>query len=84
MRDTRNALACAVRLCTCRPVPLSRSAMSDSAAPWTVARQALCPWNSPSKNTEVGKQQHPHEKKKDKADFCLPLLALLEMTGHRL
>ena len=41
MRDTRNALACAVRLCTCRPVPLSRSAMSDSAAPWTVACQAL-------------------------------------------
>ena len=23
-------------------------------APWTVATSVLCPWNSPSKNTEVG------------------------------
>ena len=27
---------------------------SDSATPQTVARQALCPWNSPGKNTAVG------------------------------
>ena len=27
--------------------------MSDSAIPWTKARQAPLPWNSPGKNTEV-------------------------------
>ena len=31
--------------------------MSDSfATSWTVALQALCPWNSPGKNTGVGSQ----------------------------
>ena len=30
-----------------------RSVVSDSATPWTVARQALCPWNFPRKNTGV-------------------------------
>ena len=33
---------------------LSRSVLSDSATPWTVACQALCPWNFPGKNTGVG------------------------------
>ena len=28
--------------------------MSDSVTPWTVAHQALCPLNSPGKNTGVG------------------------------
>ena len=33
----------------------SRSVMSDSATPWTVACQdPLCPWNSPCRNTRVG------------------------------
>ena len=31
----------------------SRSAVSDSATPWAVAHQALCPWNS-RENTWVG------------------------------
>ena len=31
-----------------------RSVASDSAALWTVACQALCPWDSPGKNTGVG------------------------------
>ena len=30
------------------------SVMSDSATPWTVACQALCPWDFSGKNTEVG------------------------------
>ena len=29
-------------------------ALSFSLAPWTVARQLLCPWDSPGKNTGVG------------------------------
>ena len=33
---------------------VSHSVMSHSPTPWTVAHQALCPWNSPSKNTGVG------------------------------
>ena len=33
---------------------LSCSVVSDSATPWTVAHQALCPWDSPGKNTGVG------------------------------
>ena len=33
----------------------SRSAVSDSATPWTIAHQALlCPWDSLGKNTGVG------------------------------
>ena len=32
----------------------SHLVMSDSAIPWTLACQALCPCNSPCKNTEVG------------------------------
>ena len=30
------------------------SVVSDSATPWTVAHQLLCPWNFPGKNTGVG------------------------------
>ena len=30
------------------------SVVSDSATPWTVARQAPLPWDSPGKNTGVG------------------------------
>ena len=37
-------------MCVC----VSRSVMSDSAIPQTVARQAPRPWNSPGKNTGVG------------------------------
>ena len=35
---------------------VSRSVVSDSATPWTIARQTpcLCPWNSLGKNTGVG------------------------------
>ena len=32
----------------------SHSVVSDSVTPWTVARQLLCPWNFPGKNTGVG------------------------------
>ena len=28
--------------------------MSDSATPWIVAYQVLCPWDSPGNNTGVG------------------------------
>ena len=33
---------------------VSRSVMSNSVTPWTVATRLLCPWNSPGKNTGVG------------------------------
>ena len=33
---------------------LSHSVMADSATPWTAVHQAVCPWNSPDKNTIVG------------------------------
>ena len=33
---------------------LSHSVVSDSAMPWTVALEALCPWDSLGKNTGVG------------------------------
>ena len=33
---------------------VSCSVISDSATLWTVAHQALCPWDSPGKNTGVG------------------------------
>ena len=33
---------------------LSRSVTSDSVTSWTVAHQALCPWDFPGKNTGVG------------------------------
>ena len=42
-----------VRVCVCTHM-LSRSVLSDSATPQTVACQALCPWNFPGKNTGVG------------------------------
>ena len=32
----------------------SSTVMSDSATPWTVAPQLLCPWDSPGQNTGVG------------------------------
>ena len=32
----------------------SRSVLSDSATPWTVAARLLCPWYSPGKNTGEG------------------------------
>ena len=33
---------------------LSRSVVSGSVTPWTVASRLLCPWDSPGKNTGVG------------------------------
>ena len=33
----------------------SRSVKSNSVSPWTVAHQVLCPWDSPGKNTRVGR-----------------------------
>ena len=33
---------------------LSRSVVSDSVTPWTVACQLLCLWNSPGKNNGLG------------------------------
>ena len=46
-------------LCVCacaraRAQSLSRSVVSDSVTPWTVACQAPCPWDSPGKNAGVG------------------------------
>ena len=38
----------------CVRVCVNHSVVSDSAAPWTVARQAPLPMNSPGKNTGVG------------------------------
>ena len=35
-------------------VPLVAKSGRTLAAPWTVARQVLCPWDSPGKNTGVG------------------------------
>ena len=32
----------------------SHSVVSNPATPWTIAHQALCPWDSPGKNTGVG------------------------------
>ena len=37
--------------CVCM---LSCSVVSDSATPWTVACQAVCPWDLPGTNTRVG------------------------------
>ena len=33
---------------------VNSSVVYDSAIPWIVAHQALCPWDSPGKNTGVG------------------------------
>ena len=41
-------------VCVCVCVCVSRSVVSDSAIPQTVAHQAPRPWNSPGKNTGVG------------------------------
>ena len=38
----------------CERETVSRSVVSNSATPWTVAQQVLYPWNSPGKNSEVG------------------------------
>ena len=34
---------------------ISCLAVSDSATPWTVAHQVLCPWDSPGENAGVGR-----------------------------
>ena len=41
-------------VCVCVCVCVSRSVVSDSAIPQTVALQAPHPWDSPGKNTRVG------------------------------
>ena len=43
-----------VCVCLCVCVCASRSVVSDSATPWTVAGQAPLPMDSPGKNTGVG------------------------------
>ena len=44
-----------VRFCMMEgEVKVSRTVGSNSAIPWTVARQVLCPWNSPGNSTGVG------------------------------
>ena len=42
----------ALELCESALVP--QSCLTLFATPWTVARQLLCPWNSPGNNTGVG------------------------------
>ena len=44
-------LSLGVCVCTCVCV---LSHMQLSVAPWPITRRLLCPWNFPSKNTEVG------------------------------
>ena len=44
-----------VRFCMMQgKVKVSLTVESDSAIPWTIACQVLCPWNSPGKSTGVG------------------------------
>ena len=56
-----------VRFCMMEgEVKVSLTVESDSAIPWTVACQVLCPWNLTGKNTGVG---------------CIPFWGIFQTQG---
>ena len=65
----------------------SRSVMSDSATPWTVACQdPLCPWNLPCRNTRVGSRSllqgiFPTQELNPGLLYCRQILLSFELPG---